>query len=243
MKMTCDDLHIMQITDIHDAALIERGFHPDFASISYVEKYAALAEQKEVNEETKQIDQNIKKEVIKRHAKSILNDYIFAAFIHKLVSNPDELFVYKKQFTSYFVSLSFFSYALAAVHKDLNSVMFCKRPGKVYYSTYTLNYVNPELIARNEAQVPFRLTPNLQYFMTPIGVEGPFAGAITATNVMSLEKKKCHYFCDYLMIFYRDLFEAIPEPNRKAVIQKNYQRTIGDILGLLDIQTIEKLFK
>ncbi len=247
MKMALDEFHIMQISDIHDAAMVERGLHPDYATISYVERYAETIEDKKINQGIEQLEREIKKNVMEE-MRSLLGDYIFAAFIHKLVSNPDELFVYKKQFTSYLAAQSFFSYVFKMSHKELNSFMFCKRTGKVYYSGYTMSHAGiDESPLRNDVQVPFRLTPNIQYFITPIGIEGPFAGAITAA-ALSIRKNKLLYLSGYLRLFYKDLLEDEPAlegqsaANKQKVVAANYERTRSNILGLTDMEPIEKLF-
>ena len=236
--MTLDEFHIMQMSDIHDAALIERGLHPEYASISYLEKYAATVEAKGITEGVEQVEKEIKKSVAEE-MKLVLSDYIFAAFIHKLVSNPDELFIYKKQFTCYLAAQSFFSYAFRAAHQDLSTLMFCKRTGKVYYSNYIMNNMGSEGAA---PLVPFRLTPNLQFFMTPIGIEGPFAGAITAA-ALCLQRKKRLYFCGYLALFYRDLLDDCRDLNVAKAISENFDRTLSNISGLVDFEIVEKLFK
>eukprot|EP01022_Parablepharisma_sp_SALTPOND_P019995 TRINITY_DN35190_c0_g2_i1.p1 TRINITY_DN35190_c0_g2~~TRINITY_DN35190_c0_g2_i1.p1 ORF type:complete len:1518 (-),score=185.51 TRINITY_DN35190_c0_g2_i1:79-4632(-) len=240
MKMTLDEFHVIPMSDLHDAALVERGFHPEHASSSYLEQYAQTLEPMETSETYPSSEKELRKSVIEE-MRYILGDYVFAGFIHKLVSNPDELFIYKKQFTSYLAAQAFFSYIFKAGHGSLNTLMFCKRSGKIYYSNYQLNTIGAGESSKNESPVPFRLTPNLQYFITPIGIEGPFAGAITAA-AYSLQRKKLQYFAGYLWVFYKDLLEDPQDPDAAKYILPNHERTLKNAKTLLDNEEIKKVF-
>ena len=53
----------------------------------------------------------------------------------------------------------------------------------------------------NDEAVPMRLTPNVQKFITPIGIEGPFLGTLLATASSLCEhevfKATCSIYCFY----------------------------------------------
>jgi len=223
MKMSLDEQHVMSMSDLHDAALIERRLHPEHPSISYLTK--------------KGLEEELNKEVIKE-MQYLLGDYIFAGFIHKLVSNPDELFIYKKQFTSYLAAQSFFTYAFKVDHIELSSFLFCKRTGKVNFSSSQQNFVGVDNGVK-VSSVPFRLTPNLRYFITPIGIQGPFAAAITAA-AYTIQEKKLFYLKGYLHSYYKNVLEQYTKEDR---VEENCMRTLEEIGRLLDLKQIEKPFR
>eukprot|EP00826_Nyctotherus_ovalis_P065440 TRINITY_DN9623_c0_g1_i1.p1 TRINITY_DN9623_c0_g1~~TRINITY_DN9623_c0_g1_i1.p1 ORF type:complete len:385 (+),score=119.62 TRINITY_DN9623_c0_g1_i1:300-1454(+) len=227
MKMTLDEQHIMSLSDLHDAALIERGLHPEHASICYLRK----VEEGKLEASTTVVEE----------MRYLLGDYVLAGFIHKLVSNPDELFIYKKQFTSYLAAQSFFTYAFKINPVELSSLLFCKRTGKVNFASYQQNFAGVDNGARASA-VPFRLTPNLQYFCTPVGIQGPFAGAMTAA-AYALKGKKLAYFRGYLRSYYRNVLEEYGKEDLDGKIERNIERTLETIGGLLDLAQIERPFR
>eukprot|EP00826_Nyctotherus_ovalis_P032445 TRINITY_DN26158_c0_g1_i1.p1 TRINITY_DN26158_c0_g1~~TRINITY_DN26158_c0_g1_i1.p1 ORF type:complete len:252 (+),score=57.77 TRINITY_DN26158_c0_g1_i1:202-957(+) len=159
--------------------------------------------------------------------RGVLGDYIFAGLIHQVIQNPEELFTYKKQFTGYVACQSLFSYAFKIFCRDLYSWSFCKRTGKVYYTKY-------DFTLKEESIVPFRLSPNLQYFITPIGIEGPFAGSITAI-AYALQLKMKH-LKGYLKIYYRDMWREVPWGEN---VEDNCRNTIDTINKLVDRKVMQ----
>jgi len=239
MKMSLDELHIISMNDLHEAALIERGYHPDQAIMSYLVQYFKSGLTNNSSEDSSKLELELRKKVF-TEMKSLVGDYIFSGFIHKLVSNPDELFIYKKQFTSYSAAQAYFSYVFGINHKDLCNLMFCKRTGKIYYSTHDIDLIG-EQNSLIKPSVPFRLTPNMQYFITPIGIEGLFAGAFTAA-AYTMQPSKMQHLIGYLNIFYRDLLNARNVPDLAGTIQKNVERIILTTNKLVDKETMQKLF-
>jgi len=218
MKVSLEALHIMTAEDLHDASLIERGYHPDHAIISYLNKAAGLTNMARALEIQKEVIQDMRK---------ILGDYIFAGLIHQVIQNPEELFIYKKQCTGYLASQSFFTYVFQICCRTLYSWNFCKRTGKIYYSHYDLPL---------KVNVPFRFAANMQYFITPIGAEGPLAGSITAiAYAMQLKLK---YLERYLKIFYRDLWKAVCW-GKSA--EENSKKAISTLSELVDFNVIQRV--
>jgi transformation/transcription domain-associated protein len=62
--------------------------------------------------------------------------------------------------------------------------------------------------------VPFRLTPNIQHFISPTGLEGPFTASMIAIGrALSEPSNEMH---DYLAIFCKDELISWYQANRKS---------------------------
>ena len=108
---------------------------------------------------------------------------------------------FRRRFTAQYAAFTFISYALAIGHRFPHKIGFAK--DAVDLISYDLL---PALNASGQLTlteaVPFRLTPNLQHFMTEVGIEGPFASYLMALGQALSGKKQD--LADYLSLYVRD---------------------------------------
>ena len=64
--------------------------------------------------------------------------------------------------------------------------LFSRDTGNIVWSRFNGRY-NSKCVLQNVDPIPFRLTRNLQFFLTSVGVEGSFVGTISAV-VSALSK-------------------------------------------------------
>jgi transformation/transcription domain-associated protein len=108
---------------------------------------------------------------------------------------------FRRRFTAQYASFTFISYALAIGHRF---------PHKIGFSRDAVDLIGYELLPALNASgqltlteaVPFRLTPNLQHFLTEVGIEGPFASYLMALGQALSGKKQD--LADYLSLYVRD---------------------------------------
>ena len=212
MRVSQSNSKIISMATLHDAALIEKNMHPDHASIAYFDQLGT----------TFSSEKEVRKAIAKEMCITI-NNAIFTRYIHRLIINPEELFAYKKQFTIQLASQSFFTYLLSLSFKGLDSLLFCKNTGKIIYESYEFT---------KEYTVPFRLTPNLEYFVTPIGVEGVFAGVMTL--MAKALKEKLRFVESYLKIYYRDMQKEVKDDSN------SYEKALIQLNKLIDLNIIKE---
>ena len=108
---------------------------------------------------------------------------------------------FRRKFTAQYASLVFTTYILAIGHRFPHKIAFNRDSG----SLITLDLL-PALNQSGQftltEAVPFRLTPNLQTFLTEFGIEGPFTTFISALG-QALSGKKQN-LSDYLTLYVRD---------------------------------------
>lgn len=126
--------------------------------------------------------------ILSKHMKSIYSD--FSAFWN-----------FRRKFTSQYASFVFMTYVLAIGHRF---------PHKIGFNRDTAALITSDLLpALNQSgqftlteAVPFRLTPNIQNFLTEAGIEGPFSSSIMALGQALSGKKQD--LSDYLTLYIRD---------------------------------------
>jgi phosphatidylinositol kinase/protein kinase (PI-3 family) len=133
--------------------------------------------------------------------------YLLSSFFHRIFYNVDDLFIFKKQFTTFHAVNSFFSYAFNQFEfLTLNQISFCKTSGRLNFNEAKIlefvkntqlkkhiqnngNQMNIDYEAlykddnRQLNYLPFRLTSNLVDFMGKIGLNGLFAGVMTSCSL------------------------------------------------------------
>ncbi|KAI8840240.1 FAT domain-containing protein [Chytridium lagenaria] len=83
---------------------------------------------------------------------------------------------------------------------------------------------NANFLFANTESVNFRLTPNIQHFITPIGMEGPFS-----SNLMSIARSLVepeHELEDYLSVFVKDELIAWQNMGKKPALQDHQLRDL-----------------
>lgn len=159
-----------------------------------------------------------------RSDSSFVQPSLLSSYFHRIFYNVDDLFLFKKRFTTYHAANSFFSYTFNQTEfQTLTSMSFCKSTGRLSFSDPRLKSCNKLLhcfrnksMAEVEAAdfegehklLPFRLTANFVDFIGQTGLHGLFAGVMTSCSLaISHHAEKLHCF---LMLALKDELLAQP---------------------------------
>ena len=113
----------------------------------------------------------------------------------KTMETPESLWLMRKQFAMQTATVMFLTYVCCLSNRTPSRFHFSRKtglmymteilPGELAHALQTVSNLQPAfapgqpVIASNES-VPFRLTPNMQHFITRSGVEGVVSAASTA---------------------------------------------------------------
>ncbi|KAI8052220.1 kinase-like domain-containing protein [Syncephalis plumigaleata] len=127
---------------------------------------------------------NIKHEIVESIASTLVPADTLTRYFTRRQQTPADLWMLRKRFTAQWATSTFLTHILG---------VNARHPHKYHVSLATGNLWTAELFpsqdfAINEA-VPFRLTPNLQHFMTPNGLEGIFAVSLLCIADAFIESK------------------------------------------------------
>lgn len=126
-----------------------------------------------------------------------------------------DLWTLRKRFTKQMGTSTFMTYLLSIGHRYLHKYNVSLETGNIWVSDLTTNISSTTYLFtpdKNET-VPFRLTPNIQHFITPVGLEGPFTSTLVAIGrALSEPINELH---DYLGIFCKDELVAWNQHGRK----------------------------
>lgn len=259
-KLSQDALTFQDFQETHDFLLQEKGVDPDIALLLQIRWVRQLMDSRPEGErclssitsqEVRQLNQDYFEEMVgKQAAPDLCEDACFvqssllSSYFHRIFYNVDDLFLFKKRFTTYHAANSFFSYAFNQTEfQTLTSMNFCKSTGRISFSDPRLkSRPKPPQLFRDATMeeieaadfegetrgMPFRLTSNLVDFIGQTGLQGLFAGVMTSCSLaISQHADKLHCF---LVLALRDELLASPTgagsppppPDPKAQLNADY---------------------
>ena len=113
--------------------------------------------------------------------KNIVSDSIFSHYMYKISMSGSHHWAFKKQFAVQLAVSNFMSFLLQIGGRSPNKILFAKDSGKILQTDFHPTYDPNGMLELNEP-VPFRLTRNIQAFLSHFGVEGPLMSNMCAAS-------------------------------------------------------------
>ena len=131
----------------------------------------------------------------------VISENILTQYMYKTLPSSNHLWVFKKQFAHQLALTNLVSYVFKIAGRSPKRTLFSRSTGQIQQLEFFPQYDNAYTIDGNEP-VPFRLTRNLQTFLTPFGVEGVFVSAFSTAARALLEKESI--LSSYLGLYFHD---------------------------------------
>ncbi|KAJ3410576.1 hypothetical protein HDV05_003644 [Chytridiales sp. JEL 0842] len=217
-----DDISYVSLQDIYEDHCHQIGIHQDDPVLYYINRMKELYASGDVAKKGKVEILNFKTEIMEDIAAKMIPDTILANFMSKSMKSHTDLWLIRKQFTSQMAAVTFMTYLLSIGHRYPQRFHISLNSGNVWASELLPTISNTSGLFSNTESVPFRLTPNIQNFITPIGMEGVFTSSLMAV-ARSLSEPE-YELEDFLSIFVRDELITWQNVSRKPSIQDHQLR-------------------
>jgi len=216
VRLVQDDLSYISLQEIYEKHCENSGFHKDDPTILYVNSIRNIIhrDKKNSTKPNKHDIINLKMAIIQQIEDTMVPNTVLSKYVLGKMKQYIDLFILRKQFTYQMAAVSFMSYVMSIAHRYPHKIKISFETGNVW-STELLPSLSPStfLFGSNEP-VPFRFTPNIQTFITPIGVEGVFTN-IMMSIARSLTEPEFELE-NYLGIFIKDEIVSI-----QNIVQKH----------------------
>ena len=100
----------------------------------------------------------------------------------KAMGTPENLWLMRKQFALQTASVVFLTYVCALSNRTPSRFHLSRKTGLMYMTEILPAFAQGQPLINSAETVPFRLTPNMQHFITRVGVEGVVTAATTAIS-------------------------------------------------------------
>ncbi|RKP14820.1 FAT domain-containing protein [Piptocephalis cylindrospora] len=129
-------------------------------------------------------------------------------WVERRMRSPTDLWLYRRRFTEHLAIASFTTYLLGLGYRYPSRMRISLDTGAIHCLES-----HPTLPTFSSADpVPFRLSPTLQDFCTPVGIEGPFLQAMMSMGQSMTQPED--EFLDVFAVFVRDEMVAWSYPGR-----------------------------
>ena len=159
-KIIQENTTLINCNNIYEGAMLENGCDPHLGLVLWINKYSEIKNELEALplEDPQRIIMELEmRKQLYTEMKKRTNPFMLSGFLHKFFQQAEELFLFRKQFITYFGASNFLSYILGVGHKDLNALSICQIKGRYYLN-------DPKFV--DMTQIPSEPSNNLHYETT-----------------------------------------------------------------------------
>jgi hypothetical protein len=132
--------------------------------------------------------------------KTIMKDYILSRS-----ASADDFFMLRKEFTQHAAITSFLAYIFCISSRSSETVFVAMNSGAIFNANFRPNYNSTDrvgILDNSDDSVPFRLTRNMEHFISPFGMQGSYSQCMA--SIAKAFARKYPFMENYLALFLRD---------------------------------------
>ncbi|KAK9721294.1 transcription-associated protein 1 [Basidiobolus ranarum] len=230
-RLVQDDPSYTSLQEIYEDYCDEVGIHKDDPVVFYLDKLRTLLSDKKDKHEIL----DLKIELADEISTKMVPNTLLSKYMENTMSSYCDLFTMRKQFTTQMAAVSFMSYTLCIGQRYPHKIHISRTSGNIWSAELHPSTTPDQLATQNEPEpVPFRFTPNIQTFITPMGIEGVFNSSFMAIAQCLIESES--NLMDYLCVFLHDELVTWHGANLKAVQGRKplKEQVLQNVNGILD---------
>ncbi|KAI8819858.1 uncharacterized protein EV422DRAFT_620718 [Fimicolochytrium jonesii] len=221
VRLVEDDPSYVTLQEVWEHHCGERKLHKDIHSKHYMDRMREVYASNNFDKQGK-LDRvqllNFKAEIWEDIANRFMPETILTKFMTRALKSYGDLWAMRKQFTRSLAANTFITQITSIGPRQPHKISISRQTGNVWFHELIPGISHTTFLFTNSEPVPFRFTPNIQHFVTPIGVDGVFAPSIQAIGRALTEPS--YEFEDYLSIFVRDELITHQQLFKKAPLQE-----------------------
>ena len=143
----------------------------------------------------------IKRNVLDLIIKNVVPRCLLHRYIFSMFKSHEEVHSFRLSLGSQLGLASFLSFSLNIGDRTPYKIWLCRRSANIQHTDFYPSYASSHLIEHSDP-VPFRLSPNLTFFIGPFILRGTFIGAFVSSAACWLRRQDV--LKNYLSLFIRD---------------------------------------
>ncbi|CAO3681372.1 unnamed protein product [Umbelopsis ramanniana] len=202
VRLVQDDPSYCSLQEIYEDHCDNVGIHRDEPIMYFIEKIRANIDAKKAiaNQKTELL--NLRLEINDEIASKMVPSNVLTKYMLKTLNSYTDYWMVRKQFTNQLATATFITYVMSIGHRQPFKFCISRSTGNIWMVDMLPVWNQTTPILGNGESVPFRFTPNIQNFITPIGIEGVFTSSLMAVARCLTEPE--FELDQYLSIFIRD---------------------------------------
>jgi transformation/transcription domain-associated protein len=216
VRLIQDDHESVSLEEVYENYCENNGLEPDDILIYYKDALYAEISRLSIQLRKGNVEVlNLRVDVFQQICQNFIKSDLLTKYIQSFTSSPQEYWLFRQAFSRQYAGSIFLSYVMALGHRYPHKISFSKSEASVvtseilpsmlfYLLKINIIYIglNPNGQITLVEAVPFRLTPNLQEFMTPSVIEGVLSSAIH--SIAEVYYKPESELCEFLPLIVRD---------------------------------------
>ncbi|KAI8368238.1 uncharacterized protein BYT42DRAFT_123486 [Radiomyces spectabilis] len=225
VRMVKDDPSYCTLYDIYEDHCDSVNMHKDDPLVFYMDKIKSNTQVKKdiLNQKTELL--NLKMEINDEIANNMVPSNILSKYMLRTMGSYTDYWMFRKQFTAQYATATFMSYIFSVGHRNPHKIAISRSTGDIWTMEFLPGWNSNQPMFGNGESVPFRFTPNIQDFITPVWLEGLFTSCLMAT-ARSLTEPELE-LDQYLSLFVRDELMIWHMSNHRSVTDAQVRERIN----------------
>ncbi|KAG1145231.1 hypothetical protein G6F37_006937 [Rhizopus arrhizus] len=233
VRMVQDDTSYISLYDVYEDHCDGIDMHKDNPLVYFIDKFKknVNAHKDIVNQKTELL--NLRMEINDYIAANMVPSNILSKYLLKAMNSYTDYWMLRKRFIAQYATATFMTYIFSVGNRMPHKVMISRSTGNVWMTEFLPGWNTANPVFGNGEAIPFRFTPNIQDFITPIGIEGPFASSLMATARCLTEPD--FQLDQYICLFVRDELATWHLANHRSVTDVQFRERVNS--NVLQVQT------
>ncbi|KDQ21071.1 hypothetical protein BOTBODRAFT_142417 [Botryobasidium botryosum FD-172 SS1] len=176
LRLLENDLSFVTLQDIHDQHCSDMGISKEEPITMFADKMRTIMDLRKRLTPVEMV--NVKMELADEISTKLVPNNVLTNYMLRSMAGPIELWIMRKQIALQLSAITFMSYVMTGSSRIPSRFHVSRATGLIYMSELLPSFSNNIPIFASPDAVPFRFTPNMQHFLTPIGIEGLLTSGI-----------------------------------------------------------------
>ncbi|KAG1055750.1 hypothetical protein G6F43_002312 [Rhizopus delemar] len=201
VRMVSDDPSYSTLYEIYEDHCDHMNMHKDDPLVYFIEKLKGSVDRTSEGNHLKAELLNLRMEINEDIAKTMVPSNILSKYMLRTLRSYSDYWFHRKRFISQYATATFMSYLFSIGHRTPHKITISRKTGNIWMTELLPGWSQNNPLLGNGESVPFRFTPNIQEYMTAVGVDGLFSSCLMATARSLTEELELD---QYLYLFVRD---------------------------------------
>ncbi|CEG78709.1 hypothetical protein RMATCC62417_13277 [Rhizopus microsporus] len=246
VRMVSDDPSYRTLYEIYEDHCDNTNMHKDEPLTLFVEKLKNSINKANEATNIKMEMLNLRIEINEEIAKTMVPQDILSKYMLRSLASYDDYWFHRKRFIAQYATATFMTYLFNVGHRTPHKIAISRQTGNVWMTEFLPGWDQNNLVLGSGESVPFRFTPNIQSYMTKIGIDGLFSSCLMATasslteSGLGLDDYLCLFVRDEIISWFLANQQSIPEGQVRELVQTNVGHMIAKARLLACRSDIEK---
>lgn len=182
VRLMVHDSSYSSMQDVFDEHCKTIGITRDKPILEFIDKFRQLYFPTErPDEDVETVEYKVTRmELVEEMATKYVPETVLSDYMISSMADPSSLWLMRKHFALQTAASMYVSYVACLNNRTPGRFHFSHKTGLMFMSEILPAFEPHAAFHRNPEKVPFRLTPNMQHFITPTGVEGLLTSGVMA---------------------------------------------------------------